>query len=131
MRGFAVPLASLLALAYPLATVPAPAAAPSTASMSHAQLVKLFVDWRAFNHPTIVRGRPDYGAAAMSEKAARLPSFRKRLAAIDRTGWSATQLGDYRLVEAEMNGLDFFPRPNRISTCTTSPTRSHQQTMPD
>jgi hypothetical protein len=110
MLRFALPLASLLALAGPLvAAVPA-LATPATAASGHAQLVKLFADWRAFNHPAIVRGRPDYSAAAMSAKAARLPAFRRRLAAIDRTGWSATQRGDYRLVEAEMNGLDFFLR---------------------
>jgi uncharacterized protein (DUF885 family) len=110
MLRFALPLASLLALAGPLvAAVPA-LATPATAASGHAQLVKLFADWRAFNHPAIVRGRPDYSAAAMSAKAARLQAFRRRLAAIDRTGWSATQRGDYRLVEAEMNGLDFFLR---------------------
>ncbi len=110
MLRFALPVASLLALASPLAAVPAFAAIPTTAASGHAQLVKLFADWRAFNHPAIVRGRPDYGASAMSAKAAGLPTFRKRLAAIDRTDWSATQRGDYRLVEAEMNGLDFFLR---------------------
>ena len=39
-----------------------------------------------------------------------MPAFRRRLAAIDTTGWSASERGDYRLVEAEMNGLDFFLR---------------------
>jgi hypothetical protein len=77
---------------------------------THAQLVKLFADWRAFNHPKITRGRPDYGAAAMAARAAQLPAFRRRLAAIDRRGWTASEVGDYRLVEAEMNGLDFFHR---------------------
>ena len=43
-------------------------------------------------------------------QGARLPQFRRRLAAIDTNGWSASQRGDYRLVEAEMNGLDFFLR---------------------
>ena len=102
-------LATLLAFASPLATAPVHARTPAAATQ-HPELVKLFADWRAFNHPTIVRGRPNYSAAAMSAKAKRLPAFRARLAAIDRTGWSATQLGDYRLVEAEMNGLDFFLR---------------------
>src|SRR5262245_36971858 len=86
-----------------------PASAAPAAS-GHAQLVDLFGDWRAFNHPAIVRGKPDYSAAAMAAKARRLPEFRRRLAAIDTKGWSATQRGDHRLVEAEMNGLDFFLR---------------------
>jgi hypothetical protein len=85
---------------------PAPAATRGT----HVQLVKLFADWRAFNHPAIVRGRPDYSAAAMATRAARLPAFKRRLAAIDRRGWTASQIGDYRLVEAEMNAFDFFHR---------------------
>ena len=83
-------------------------AAPAQAG--YGQLVQLFTDWRAFNHPTIVRGRPDYTARAMAAKAARLPQFRRRLAAIKTGGWTASQRGDYRLVEAEMNGLDFFLR---------------------
>ena len=103
----------LLVLLAPLATLiiaaPAIAAAPAP-SPGHAQLVQLFADWRQFNHPQIVRGKPDYSAAAMTAKAKRLPDYRARLAAIDTAGWSATQRGDYRLVEAEMNGLDFFFR---------------------
>jgi hypothetical protein len=39
-----------------------------------------------------------------------LTDFKRRLAAIDTTGWNASERGDYRLVEAEMNGLDFFLR---------------------
>src|SRR5688572_799793 len=100
----------LLILA-PIAMTNAPAiAAPAQAATSHAQLVELFADWRAFNHPQIVRGKPDYSARAMAAKAARLPEFRARLAAIGTDGWSASQRGDHRLIEAEMNGLDFFLR---------------------
>ena len=110
MLRLALPLASFFALAPPLLATPALASIPATTATGHAQLLKLFADWRAFNHPTIVRGRPDYGTAAMSAKAAGLPAFRERLARIDRTGWSASERGDYRLVEAEMNGLDFFVR---------------------
>src|SRR5207237_5677441 len=51
-----------------------------------------------------------YSAPAMAAKAARLPAFRRRLAAIDTKGWSAAQHDDHRYVEAEMNGLDFFLR---------------------
>ena len=109
MRRILLCLAALLPVAAPLAAQkPAPASAPAPAG--HRQLVRLFADWRAFNHPTIVRGRPDYSAAAMAARAARLPAFRRRLAAIDRRGWTASQLGDYRLIEAEINGLDFFHR---------------------
>ena len=51
-----------------------------------------------------------FGARRWPPRRARLPEFQRRLAAIDTTGWSASQRGDYRLVEAEMNGLDFFLR---------------------
>jgi hypothetical protein len=100
-----------LALAAPLiASVAGAAVAAAPASTGHAQLVSLFGDWREFNHPRIVHGKPDYSAAAMAAKARRLPEFQRRLKAIDTTGWSASDRGDYRLVEAEMNGLDFFLR---------------------
>ena len=101
-------LAVLGSLAFGVAVSPVAAAAP--AASGHARLVRLFTDWRQFNHPAIVRGKPDYSAAAISAKAARLPDFRRRLAGIDTRGWSASQRGDQRLVEAEMNGLDFFLR---------------------
>lgn len=100
-----------LALITPLcAAIAGPAAAAVPAASGHTQLVNLFADWRAFNHPQIVREKPDYSAAAMAAKARRLSEFQRRLAAIDTKGWSTSDLGDYRLVEAEMNGLDFFLR---------------------
>src|SRR3982750_4896976 len=98
-----------LALAVPF-TSPAPLMAAEVHSSTHQQLVSLFAEWRAFNHPTIERGRPDYSAAAIATKAARFPAFKQRLAAIDTNGWSASERGDYRLVEAQLNGLDFFLR---------------------
>src|SRR5690349_18566120 len=103
-------LALCLALCAPL-IVMAKAAAPSEVpASSYQQLATLFTDWRAFNHPAIVNGRPDYSAAAMAKKAEGLAAFRTRLKAIDTSGWSTEQKNDYRVVEAEMNGLDFFLR---------------------
>ncbi len=100
-----------LALAMPLSVAAAqPALAAAPAATGHAELVSLFADWRAFNHPQIVNGKPDYSAAAMAAKARHLPEFQRRLKAIGTNGWSASERGDYRLVEAEMNGLDFFLR---------------------
>ena len=109
MHRIAIGLTALVALAAPLSARP-PSTAPAAEPAGHAELVRLFADWRAFNHPAIVNGRPDYSAMAMTAKAARLPALRRRLAAIDRRGFTASQTGDYRLVEAEMNGFDFFHR---------------------
>ena len=111
MRHAGVRLAALALLGAALTATPALAApAIQVDRNGHAALVRLFADWRAFNHPVIVVGRPDYSASAMAAKATRLPNFRRRLATIDRSGFSTSQTGDWRLVEAEMNGLDFFLR---------------------
>ncbi|HEX3951228.1 MAG TPA: DUF885 family protein [Steroidobacteraceae bacterium] len=79
------------------------AATPS----GYAGLVELFEQWRDFEHPALRDNVPDYGAAAMLAKAAALPEWRKKLEAIDTKGWPQEQLSDYKLVKAEMNGLDF------------------------
>ena len=93
-----------------LSSVAVSAPAAPQARAGHAQLVGLFADWRAFVHPQIVKGVADYSASAMAAKAARLADFRKRLAAIDASGWSVADRDDLRMVEAEMNGFDFFLR---------------------
>ena len=95
-----------------LARVPAPVTVSQAAAMpaGHAALVTLFHDWRQFVMPAIVGGVPDYGAAAMARQQAALPAFRARLEAIDRNGWPVAAVDDYRLIEAEMNGLDFSLR---------------------
>lgn len=100
-----------LLLATPLAMTattltPALAQAPS----GHAQLVGLFNEWRAWVHPQLVHGIPDYSAQAMAAKAAGLAGFQQRLKAIDPSSWNTADRDDYRMVEAEMNGLDFFLR---------------------
>ncbi len=103
---------ALLATALP-ACAAAPVAPPTDALAmppSHADLVRLFTDWRAFVQPAIHAGVPDYSAAAMAQKAAALPRYQARLRAIDMAGWPATARNDWRLVEAEMNGFDFFLR---------------------
>jgi hypothetical protein len=100
-----------LALLAPLALVATGAAAAAEPPASaYQQLAALFSDWREFNHPAIVHGRPDYSAPAMTKKAKGLAAFRARLKAINPRDWPIEQKNDYRVVEAEMNGLDFFLR---------------------
>ena len=70
-------------------------------------LVKLFQQWREFEHPVMKNNVPDYSGSAMAAKAAALPRWRKRLDAIDPKSWPIEQQNDYKLVKAEMNGLDF------------------------
>jgi hypothetical protein len=79
----------------------------ATAASEYQSLVELWTKWRSFEPPVIENCVPDYGVAAMSEKAQRLAKFQQQLASIDSSGWSVAQLGDKRLVAAEMNGMDF------------------------
>ncbi|MCB2112122.1 MAG: DUF885 family protein [Parvularculaceae bacterium] len=74
---------------------------------SHADLVKLWREWRAFEAPVVENCAPDYTPARMAQKAESLADFQKRLAAIRTDNWSTDKKADHRLVEAEMNGLDF------------------------
>ena len=53
-------LALCLTLIAPLAIMAKPATAAEASASSYQQLANLFTDWRAFNHPAILRGRPDY-----------------------------------------------------------------------
>lgn len=71
------------------------------------ELVKVFAGWRAFEKPVMNGRLPDYTAGAMVAKAKALPEWQKRLAAIDTKGWPIEKINDYKLVKAEMNGLDF------------------------
>jgi len=88
---------AMVATAAPVAAMPA----------GHAALVTLFDDWRKFVLPPARNGVADYSTAAMTRMAADFPAYRQRLQAIDRTGWPLGALNDFKLVEAEMNGLDF------------------------
>jgi len=91
------------------------AAFPFTAlgAGEYATLTQLANDWRAFEKPGVSHCVPDYGTTAMSAKAAALPGFRARLEAIDPRGWPVAQAVDHKLIEAEMNGLDFDLRVRR------------------
>ncbi|WP_162184683.1 DUF885 family protein [Sphingomonas hengshuiensis] len=85
----------------------ASSAAATATPASHAAFLRLFQEWRQYLVPPMKDYLPDYSAATMQRKAAELPSFRARLNAIDRSGWTVEADNDFRLVEAEMNGADF------------------------
>jgi hypothetical protein len=85
-------------------------AAPPPAGGGPDDLATLFKDFRSFQKPKMVDGVPDYSAAAMAAQAARIPEYRKRLAALDPSGWPIPQQVDWHLVRAELNGLDFDHR---------------------
>lgn len=98
-------LAATLAVA-----APAPLLAQAPRPRTHADLVALFQEWRAFQRPRSVGGVPDYSAPAMTRQARALPALERRLAAIDTSGWTIAQQVDWHVVRAEMNGLDFDHR---------------------
>ena len=91
------------------AVEPNPPAETAASAMpaNHADLVKLFEDWRRFVAPSIRAGVPDYSKATMAGKAEELRNYRDRLKAIDVAVWPTSARVDYRLMEAEMNGFDF------------------------
>ena len=108
IRGFEMRFQLCVLIAMTAAFL-APIASAQAASTQdgYPALVKLFEQWREFEHPVMKNSVPDYSASAMSAKAAALPQWRKRLDAIDPKSWPIEQQTDYKLVKAEMNGLDF------------------------
>ncbi|MFN2547626.1 MAG: hypothetical protein ABR567_09355, partial [Myxococcales bacterium] len=80
------------------------------AALGHADLVKLFSDWRALQKPRVVGGVPDYTPAAMERQHRELKAFQKRLDAFDVRSWPIADQVDLWIVRAEMNGLDFDHR---------------------
>jgi hypothetical protein len=85
-------------------------AAPPAAGGRYEDLVSFFRDFRAFQKPKLVDGVPDYSAAAMAAQQGQIEAYRKRLAAIDPSGWPIAQQVDWQIVRAEVNGLDFDHR---------------------
>ena len=99
----------LLALSACAASHPPPGAGEARPG-SHADLVALFAQWRAFQKPKLVEGVPDYTPASMSAQERELPAWQQRLLALDPRAWPVPQQVDFHIVRAEMNGLDFDHR---------------------
>jgi Bacterial protein of unknown function (DUF885) len=102
LRGFWVAVLSAVSLV----PGPSPQAAPGALGGS-ATFAELAQQWRTLPSPRVKNCVPDYGAAAMVEKAAALAAFRQRLGRLDRAGWPRSQLVDAQLIAAETNGMDF------------------------
>jgi hypothetical protein len=83
------------------------AASSGFAATPYDQLTALSAQWRGFEPPAVKSCVPDYGVDAIAEKAKGLATYQKKLSAIDTTGWTTAQIGDEKLVAAEMNGMDF------------------------
>ena len=105
---------AMLAFAWILAL--SPGSAPQSAEpggermKGYAELESLFADWRAFEHPPLRDGAPDYGATVMARQHAALKDYQARLAAIDASAWPVADRVDYELLRAEMHGMDFNHR---------------------
>ncbi len=80
---------------------------------THADLVALFEEWRAFEMPAFNQQVPDYTAQAMAAQYAALPDWQARLEGLNPTRWTVAEQVDWQLVRAEMNGLDFDHRVRR------------------
>jgi len=74
---------------------------------SHDALVTLFTEWRAFEHPPMLDGAPDYTQETFDKRYAEFQAYRDRLNAIDTSKWSIAEQADWHIVRAEMNGFDF------------------------
>ncbi|OEK05545.1 hypothetical protein BFP71_10815 [Roseivirga misakiensis] len=77
------------------------------ASKSYGDLVILFKDWRAFEHPPLLNGAPDYTAATFEKRHTEFKTLQSRLVSMDTAGWSTAEQVDYHVIWAEMNGYDF------------------------
>src|SRR5215472_6044234 len=85
-----------------------PEGAMSATSVSDYQsLVELWKKWRQFEPPAVANCVPDYSAAAMSQKAPLLSEFQGQPTSIVSTRSFLAQLGDKKLVAAEMSGIEF------------------------
>ena len=103
-------IAAMLALVDVAVPVNTSARQRAASPRRYEDLVTLFTAWRAFQRPKVVNGVPDYSPAAMATQHRELATYRRRLAAIDTTGWPTSAQVDYHIVRAEMNGLDFDHR---------------------
>ena len=79
----------------------------SNQSSSYVDLEKLFLDWRNFENPPLLKGAPDYTQSQFKKSHNTFNSLKSRLMNMDTSKWSVHQKVDWQIVLAEMNGYDF------------------------
>ena len=84
-----------------------------TRTAGYKQLVVLSREFRQFQRPVVRDGVPDYSPAAMKRQSRGLKTYRRRLEAIDSSGWPIAGQVDYHLVRAQISGLEFDHRVMR------------------
>ena len=90
-----------------LATALALNAADGVAASEYSELVVIYGDIGTARSPKWVDGLPDPSPETLSTDRRQYEELRKRLAAIDPTGWPAARKIDYLLVRSLLNGWDF------------------------
>ena len=75
---------------------------------SYQELLALFAEWTAFEHPPLLEGAPDYTVTTIVSRHDALKVLQTRLDAIVPAAWPVDQQIDHALVRAQMNGLDFY-----------------------
>jgi hypothetical protein len=104
-------IGDMLRLTLAVALVAVAGATGYTQSSTYGQLLTLFEEWRRFEEPPrLTGGVPDYTPATNAARLGALRALQKRLADIDRTGWTVPQQVDHHIVRAEMNGLEYHLR---------------------
>lgn len=115
MRAVFCSVRSAIAPALLTAALVLGAAMPASAAPQggYRALLALFEEWRQFAVPRVENGVPNYTAAAMARQQRELDAYQQRLDTIEVVDWPVEQQIDWRLVKAEMNGLDFDHRVRR------------------
>ena len=77
------------------------------ATKNYDDLVSLFHEWRAFEHPPKLNGAPDYTKKTFEHRWPRFNELQNQLKQVDTTDWPIKHQVDWMIVWAEMNGYDF------------------------
>lgn len=78
-----------------------------------AALLALHADVEPIRRPAPSPEGPDYSAAALAAREARVAELQRRLAAIDPSGWPVPAQVDYHVVRSQLNQLAFDHRVSR------------------